>query len=168
MGEQKGARDGVAHHQADDADVAEEKGYQGPGPVGDSLIPRLPPAFPPSAPTAITSALPAPVTARRTGRFVRLHPGHFDRITDLRTSRFRFAKHTSYFFVEGYRKTGGLGSSDPYLLTIYRRSRNLSQRKSHCRLETAVEELLQDYLPVGLVRSLIYSLNKSPVSHLIY
>lgn len=74
MGEQEGARDGVAHYEADDADVAEEKSYQCSGPVGDPLTPWLPPAFPSSA-TAITCALPAPIAARRAGRFVRLHPG---------------------------------------------------------------------------------------------
>lgn len=57
MGEQEGARDGVAYYQADDADVAEEKGNQRSRPIDDTLAPRLPSAFPP--PATVTSALPA-------------------------------------------------------------------------------------------------------------
>lgn len=158
MGEQDGARDRVAHHQADDADVAEEKGYQGPGPVGDPLIPRLPPAFPPSAPTAITSALPAPITARRAGRFVRFHPGHLDRITDLRTSRFRFTEtRSSYFYPERiskdkeFRKLRSLSLDD--LSTIW----NVSRKGNHTGslpLETAVEELRSTGLSSGRINPL--------------
>lgn len=176
MGEQEGARDGVAHHQADDADVAEEEGHQRPGPVDDPLAPRLPPALPASAaPSAITSALAAAIAARRAGRlFVRLHPdddddehvtftgspirGHRASGSPSTLARPIASRLRDYTF-----RRGKLRALDPCLLTIYQRSRNLPARIRIVQLGDNKKRstggfVLQDSL----------SLNKSRVDRPLY
>lgn len=65
MGEEEGPGYGISDHQAHYTDVAEEEGYQSPGPVRDPLAPRLPPSFSsPSAADPIISTLPVSVGRR--------------------------------------------------------------------------------------------------------